>query len=487
MTNRFPNTPNFTGFNVPSRVEAEILDLEYDGELPPIRGTFYRAGPDPRYPPLLGDDINVNGDGMVQMYRFGDGYVNFRSRYVRTERFELESKAHRALFGMYRNPYTNDPSVRDKDGTTANTNAFFHAGHLFAMKEDGRPYDLDPDTLETRSHYDFGGKLQSQTMTAHPKIDPATGEMLAHGYEAKGLASLDIALQVISNTGELVREEFFQGPYASFMHDWAVSTDHFIFPLSPTTADDARMREGGPHWMYQPDLDAYVGIMRRDASVKDVRWFKVPNCAFGHIQNAFNDGNKVYLDIYVSEKNQYPFIGNADGSPFDYKKATPNLTRFMFDLDRNDDHFTSEVLFQDFMEMPVVDPRYALNHYRVGFGAILDRTRPLNVTGTAGFGWNTLVRFDLATGEMERFYVGDKTTSGEACFVPRGPDAPEGDGYLLAVQIHYNENPHSRLVILDTQRISEGPIATVYLPFRLHTAVHGNWVPEQVLNESEAS
>jgi carotenoid cleavage dioxygenase-like enzyme len=138
MPNRFPDTPTFTGLNKPCRIEGQINDLEYEGELPSgLRGTFYRCGPDPRFAPLLGDDININGDGMVTLFRFGDGCVDFRSRYVRTEKYLLESAAHRSLFGRYRNPYTSDPQVAGRDATTSNTNVFFHAGGLFALKEDG--------------------------------------------------------------------------------------------------------------------------------------------------------------------------------------------------------------------------------------------------------------------------------------------------------------------------------------------------------------
>jgi carotenoid cleavage dioxygenase-like enzyme len=482
MSHRFPDTPTFTGLNRPCRVEAAINDLEYDGELPAgLRGTFYRCGPDPRFPPLLGDDINISGDGMAAAFRFGDGHVGYFSRYVRTERYELESRAHRALFGMYRNPYTNDPTVAGRDGTTANTNAFFHAGRLFALKEDGLPHELDPETLETRGKYRFGGKLQSQTFTAHPKIDPATGQMLAHGYEARGLATRDVALQVISKTGELEREEFFLAPYVSFMHDWAATAEHLIFPITPTTADDARMRRGGAHWMFQSDLDAYFGIMRRDAGVKDIRWYRVPNCSIGHVLNAFNDGARVYVDLHVSERNQFPFIENADGSPFDRDKAVPRLMRFKFDLSRPGDSFESQVLYPDFMEMPVVDARYALHPYRHGFTAILDRDRPLNAMGTIGFGWNTLAHVDLATGAIQRYYVGDNNTTGEPCFVPRSDHAPEGDGYLIAALTCYGMQAHTRVVVLDTQDITAGPIVQVHLPLRLHGAVHGNWVPEAML------
>ena len=413
---------------------------------------------------------------MVTLFRFGDGFVDFRSRYVRTEKYQLERAAHRALFGMYRNPYTSDPRVVGRDATTSNTNVVFHAGGLFALKEDGLPYELDPDTLETLGRHDFKGRLQSLTRTAHPKLDPATGELLSHGYEARGLATRDISLQFISAQGELQREEFLQAPYPSFMHDWAATAEHVVFPVTPTTADEARMRRGGPHWMFQPDLEAFFGILRRDAPVRDLRWFRVPNCSLGHVLNAFSDRNRVYVDIHVSERNQFPFIGNADGSPFDRDRAVPRLMRYGFDLADPADRFSAEVLYQDFMEMPVVDARYALHPYRRGFAAILDRTRPLNTMGTIGFGWNTLASLDLATGGIRRYYVGDNATTGEPCFVPRSPAAPEGDGYLLAVLTCYDPVPHTRLIVLDTHDIGQGPIATLYLPVRLHGAVHGNWV-----------
>lgn len=483
MSNLFPDKPAFVGLNRPMRIEAVVSDLEFEGRLPAALagGAFYRCGPDPRFPPMLGDDINVNGDGMVTVFRFGAGHVDFASRYVRTERYELERQAHRGLFGVYRNPFTHDPSVAGRDGTTANTTALFHAGRLFALKEDGRPHELDPHTLDTLGKCDFGGRLQSETFTAHPKIDPATGELLSHGYEARGLATRDISVQVISREGELVREQFLDAPYVSFMHDWAVTADYFVFPITPTTADLGRLRRGGAHWVFQPDLDVYFGILRRDAEASEVRWFRAPNASLGHILNAFNEGPVVYVDVLVSERNQFPFIDNADGLPFDRDRSVPRLTRHRFDLSRPGDECTIERLFSEFMELPSVDPRYACHPYRHGFAAILDRSRRLGLTGTIGFGWNTVAHVDLATGRLDTYYVGDPFTTGEPCFVPRSPEAPEGDGYLLAVLAASGEWPHSRLIVLDTQDIAAGPIVQAFLPFRLHGAVHGTWVSAAAL------
>jgi carotenoid cleavage dioxygenase len=486
MTGRFPATPTFTGFNEPRRIEGEIFDLEIEGELPAaLNGTFYRCGPDARFPPRLGDDININGDGMVTMFRIRDGRVDFRSRYVRTERWELETRARKSLFGAYRNPFTDDPSVAGRDRTTANTSVVFHAGRLFALKEDGLPHELDPDTLETRGRYDYGGRMQSQTATAHPKFDPATGEMISHGYEAKGLATRDVALQVMSPDGALVREDFFVAPYCSMMHDWAVTSRHFIFPLWSTTADLERIRCGGPHWVFEVDRDLEIGIMRRDAEVKDIHWFRLPPSGVGHILNAFSDGDRVHADLFISERNQFPFIENSDGAPFDRDRATPRLTRWTFDLAKKSGAFQAKTLCDDFMEMPATDPRYQMHPYRHGFTAVVDRTKPLNAAGTIGVGWNTLCHVDMAAGATSRWYVGEATTCQEPCFVPRSADAPEGDGWLLSVLNHFEGEAQSELAVFEAERLGEGPIARVRMPFRLRAAVHGCWVGDAALTRAK--
>ena len=475
---RFPQTPTFTGFNAPMRIEGEVKDLEVDGQIPEgLAGTFYRCGPDFRHAPLHGDDINHNGDGVVSMFRFGGGRVDFRIRFVRTEKYALEEAAGRALFGKYRNPFTDDPSVAGKDRTLANTNVVMHAGKLLAMKEDGLPYALDPDSLETLGRHDFDGRIKSQTFTAHPKIDPVSGEMIGFGYEAAGLASKAMSLQRIGADGRLNDEEFFEAPYVSFQHDFAVTRDHIVFVLMPTTTSLERLRAGDTHWVYEPTLPIEVGIMPRGGSVKDLRWFKAPGRGVGHMLNAFSDGTRVHLDTFVSERNQFPFVPNADGAPFDRAAGTPRLTRWSFDMASNSDGFEEETLFPDFMEMPRTDDRVQMSPHRYGYCAIIDMSRPPAVAGTLGPGWNTLARVDFATRTMDRWWAGENAALQEPQFVPRRPDAPEGDGWLLTVVTRLDASGYSSaLAILDAGRIAEGPLATVRLPMRLRNAIHGNWV-----------
>jgi len=50
----------------------------------------------------------------VSLFRFENGHVDFKMRYVKTERWKAERAARRSLYGLYRNPFTDDRSVQGK-------------------------------------------------------------------------------------------------------------------------------------------------------------------------------------------------------------------------------------------------------------------------------------------------------------------------------------------------------------------------------------
>src|SRR6266481_1560614 len=183
----YPNTPGFTGTLRPVRFEGDIHDVEMEGELPPqLHGTYHRVHPDAQFPPIFDGDQFFNGDGMIGLFHFRGGKLDFRQRFAQTDKWKLERRAQRALFGAYRNPLTDDPRVQGEIRGTANTNVLVHAGKLFALKEDSPALLKNPLTLDTEGYTDFGGKMQGTTFCAHPKIDPFTGNMCAFGYAAKG-------------------------------------------------------------------------------------------------------------------------------------------------------------------------------------------------------------------------------------------------------------------------------------------------------------
>lgn len=137
-----------------SRFEAEVYNCMVRGEIPrQIDGTYYRVMPDAAWAPLYDDDVFINGDGAVDAVRIRDGHADFKQKFVRTEKFVVERAARRAVFGKYRNRYTDDPRVKHKIHSTANTHVVYFEDQLLALKEDSLPYAMNPDTLETKGRY----------------------------------------------------------------------------------------------------------------------------------------------------------------------------------------------------------------------------------------------------------------------------------------------------------------------------------------------
>jgi carotenoid cleavage dioxygenase len=479
MTNPFPNTADFSGFNQPARIECDISDLVVQGCIPDeIDGAWYRMTPDPQYPPLNGQDTFLSGDGMMSMFRIAAGHVDFKMRYVQTPRLQAERAARGRLFGDYRNPFTDNPSVRHLSRATANTTPIWHAGKLLAAKEDERPYRMDPLTLATLGPWDFEGALRSQTMTAHPRIDPDTGEMFVFGQEAGGIATRDVSYAVIDRRGKLVSEEWFQAPYAALIHDFAVTKQHVVFPVFPTTADLQRIRSGGPHWIWEPGRSSCIGVMPRGGSVKQLRWFTGPAFMAYHIMNAFSAGDWVHLDLTRNRVNQFPFIREASGIVAAAEDIPGDLVRWTFDLASKSEGFSERVLGPG-GDFPRIACRDGMREYGIGYYQTYDPAigPPLNI-GPAGFGFNTILRINLRTGALQKFAPGPRITVQEHVHIRSG--RPGHEGYLAFVA-DLHEHNLSEVMLLEAAHLERGPIARISMPLRLRCQFHGVWVPGEQL------
>jgi len=279
---KFPSSIAFSGFNSPSRLEGDVFDLEFEGEIPKdINGTFFRIQPDNRFPPLFEDDVHFSGDGNVTAIRIQKGHADFKQRYVQTDRFKAETAMRKALFGKYRNPFTDNESVKGVIRTVSNTNIIFWRGVLLATKEDGPPFAMDPLTLETLGRYDFEGQVLSPTFTAHPKIDPKTGEMVCFGYEAGGDGhdgSCDIVVYTIDADGKKTEESWYKAPFCGMIHDCGLSENFIVLPMTPLKCSFNHLKAGGNHWAWDPNEDQLYGIVpRRGGKPEDIKWFRADN------------------------------------------------------------------------------------------------------------------------------------------------------------------------------------------------------------------
>jgi carotenoid cleavage dioxygenase-like enzyme len=470
------------GFQAPLRFNAEIDDCEVVGRIPgDMDGAFYRVGGEFYYPPLFPDDAPLSADGYISMFRIRNGRVDFRGRWVETERLRRLREAGRQLYGYYRNPFTDDPVVRDpahpNRRTVANTAPVVHGGKLFALKEDGLPHQIDPNTLETIGTWDFNGGWKSQTFTAHPKIDPVSGDMIAYGNEADGLASDALWIYRIGPDGAVKQEVRTRVPYVSVMHDMALTQKHLVFPFAGYVTSKERLANGQVHWGWDKSKPSYIGVLPRDGGAGDMRWFQGPLRCMMHTFNAHDEGDKVVLYAPFYDGNFFPFFPNVDDSPFQPELARSFVRKITLDMSSRSNGWTEEILWPTAIsDLGKVDPRVLSLETRYLYTSFTDPDAPFDRQRSPGLSRppvNSYARFDLHTGQLQKYFAGATHGLQEVTFVPRKGGA-EGEGYLVGVASNYAE-ARSELVILDAQRMGEGDLARVILPFKLSSQVHGVW------------
>lgn len=455
-------SPYLSGNFAPVRSEDDY-DLVVKGQIPAeLRGTLYRTGPNPQFEPR-GDYHWFSGDGMIHAFHVEDGKVTYRNRYVRTPKWELENENGRALFGVFGNPMTTDPIAAGKDSGVGNTNIVFHAGRLLALEEGHMPFEMSPRSLESKGYVpDYRGRV-----TAHPKIDPKTGEMVWFGYGVGDMPlSAGMSYGVTDATGQVVSRQDFQAPYASMVHDFMVTENYALFPILPLTASLERAMVGKPAFAWEPDKGGRVGVMRRDADVSTIRWFDMEACYVFHPMNAWEEDGKLVADVF--QYPSAPLFPNADGSPGE--KTAARMVRWTFDLSGSSNAIKTQALDDMDGEFPRFDERFAGLGYRHGWYAA-DPTNMRTIKQTA------IAHLDLKTGQRQVCALSGGDMTSEPVFTPRSATAPEGDGWITAVVWRASEN-RSDFLVFDALDIAKGPIAVAELPRRVPFGFHGNWVSD---------
>jgi carotenoid cleavage dioxygenase len=452
--------PYLSGNFAPVRSEDDF-DLEIVGEFPAdLAGTYYRNGPNPQFEPR-GHYHWFTGDGMIHGFFVEAGKVSYRNRYVRTPKWQLEHAAGKALFGGF-DPRVADPSVMGEDSGVANTNIVWHAGRLLALEEAHKPFELDPCSLESSGYAtDYRGRV-----TAHPKIDPETGEMVWFGYAVGDTPfSKTVSYGVTDAKGYVTRRDDFEAPFSSMVHDFMVTRRHVLFPILPLTGDLQRAMRGGPAFAWEPDRGAHVGVMARDSSVETIRWFTTEACYVFHPMNAWEEGDKIFAD--VMEYPVAPLFPFADGSM--PERTSARLVRWALDLKSASSSIKREAMDDLPGEFPRFDERLAGLGYRHGWFAGRARRRE-------DIDFDCIAHIDIKTGKRMTYPLVAGDAPGEPIFVPRSPSAPEGDGWVIAMIYRGNED-RSDFAVFSAQDIEAGPIGIAKMPRRVPFGFHGNWRP----------
>ncbi len=421
------------GNYAPVADELTEFDLVVDGAIPPeLDGWYLRNGPNPRQ----ATGHWFSGDGMIHGVRVESGRAAwYRNRWVRTESFDKDV------------PLYNEDGSRNLRSAVANTHVVNHAGKTLALVESSLPYEITND-LETVGAYDFGGALVD-SMTAHPKICPATGEMHFFGYGS--LFEPYVTYHRVDADGTLVINRPVDVGALTMMHDFALTANHVIFMDLPIVFDMDVATRGGMPFRWDDGYGARLGVLRRDDPFGAIRWFEIDPCYVFHVANAYDAGDSIVL-----QAARYP------------------------ELWRHGDDFGMDAMMTtwtiDLRTGTVAEHR--LDDRAVEFPRIDDRLAGVAARYAVSVGSDGLVRHDLRTGSAVEHPFGTASTPGvpgEAVFVPSAGSADELAGYYLAYVYDPARNG-SDLVILDASDFAGDPVATIRLPHRVPFGFHGNWI-----------
>jgi carotenoid cleavage dioxygenase-like enzyme len=440
-----------TGMYAPVADEVTAFDLPVEGALPEeLAGRYLRNGPNP-----FGDvDPETHhwflGDGMVHGLRLRDGRAEwYRNRYVGS-RHLAESRGEPDIPGPNWSDQPHGP----------NTNVGGFAGTTWAMVEAGGcPVELTYE-LDTVGRNDFFGTLPG-AFTAHPKFDPATGEMHAMVYAPAQW--MDHIQYVVVGADGKVRKALDIPLGMTMLHDMSLTERYAIVYDQPCTVDLELALAGRSFPMrWDPDYGNRLGLLPREGAADDIVWIDVPLGYVFHPMNAFDDADgTVVIDLCRYDT----MFANDVRGPFGDGMA--RLERWR--LDPVARTVSIDVVDEQANEFPRHRGSLTARPYRYGYC-----TAP---SPDDGAGWPTL-KHDLHTGQRWELDHGPGRCAGEPVFVGRDGGTAEDDGWLLTL-VHDLGDSSTDFVVMDAADLGRGYVARVQLPQRVPFGFHGNWVSDR--------
>jgi len=437
------------GNYAPVTEEVTATDLTVIGELPEeLNGRYLRNGPNPIGAVDPSKHHWFVGDGMVHGIRLREGRAEwYRNRYVGSR----DVSSARGLPDIPGHNWNNS-------GGGPNTNVGSFAGTTWAMVEAGGcPVELTYE-LETVGRNDFYGTLPG-AFTAHPKVDPTTGEMHAMVYAwAQWLDHIQYVR--VGADGRVNRTVDIPLPGMSMVHDMSLTDRYVVVYDQPVLVDlDLAFAARFP-FRWNDDYGNRVGLMPREGTAADIVWIDVPVGYVFHPLNAYDtpDG-KVVLDVCFYD------VMMRDDLLGPFGDSLARLVRWEIDPVSKRVHATT--IDESANEFPRHRGALTGKPYRYGYCAQPD---------PSSMHWPTL-KHDLATGQREMFDHGPGRAAGEPVFVARPGGTDEDDGWLVTF-VHDGNTDSAEFAVLDARDFGRGYVAQVKLPQRIPFGFHGNWCPD---------
>lgn len=484
------NSPyNAPGFK-PVHTLCSNAVLQVSGKIPDdLEGVYLRNGTNLQFEQTNGRYHMFNGAGMLHQVQIAAGKASYSNTYIKTPRYEIEDamgqdqylhfgdlagggKAGlvRMAVAALRQRLGVLPALEALESGSSTTAVQYHHGKLYCLQETGYPFALNTRVedghliLDGEGRWDtFGGKLDSP-YTAHPKIDPATGDW----YTFSTQFSSGRLYHSVLRQGKLEQHSVIdqQKPALAFLHDYYLTDHYLVFP-------DLSLRFN-PKDMFGPEKSPMVfdadykmrwGVIKRDHQPGDpVRWFTTDQP--GHLWHVVNgweetrdDGGTdivLFAPVFRSYPSNLP-IHNPQEPHAKFNKWRLNLDSGQVTEDR--------VLLDHFYERPSFNTAYIGRQNRYAY--LLDEEKE-------GMMARGVLKYDMVDEREIAYFDYGEFYGGEALFVPRTNASSEDDGYLLELLMMADR---AELLIIDAATMQE--MARLHLPQRVPFGVHSCWLNQE--------
>ena len=430
----------------PVAEETTTTNLRVTGTIPgDLNGRYLRNGPNPIGAADPAKHHWFTGDGMVHGVRLGNGRAQwYRNRWVRSPRV-IEALGE-------------DVAGRQLGGGN-NTHVIGLAGRTWALVEAGSPPVELTDELDTLGVNAFFGTLADKGFSAHPKIDPDTGDLHAMCYHWPDWGD-HLQYVHVGRNGRVERTVNIPVPGMTMVHDMSLTRNYVVVYDLPVTINFELATSGMNFpFAWNNDYAPRVGLLPRTGEAKDIIWIDVGACYVFHPMNAYEDAQgRVVIDVC---RYQRMFEHDHNG-PFGDSLAT--LDRWTIDPKRR--RIDEQRIDDRAQEFPRCNPSRSTKPYRFGYSVAVE-----------GSGFPAIIKHDLDTGASTTFSFGAGRHGAEPFFVARDGAKAEDDGYLITY-VYDEAARKSELVIVDANDLSRPALASVHLPARVPYGFHGSWIAD---------
>jgi carotenoid cleavage dioxygenase-like enzyme len=445
-----------------------------DGHLPPLApGTWFFNGPAGFHAAGLDYRHWLDGDGMVRAVTFATSGVSYASRFVRTRKYLAEHAAGRRLFRTFGTAFQGDRLNERGTGLegAANINVVRHAGRLLALGEQGEPWAIDTDTLDTRGPFTADGTITPVTpFSAHPKIDAATSELFNFGISFS-TDRPQLHLFRWNARGELLYRTRARLHCASSVHDFALGPTVAAFYISPYTLDVGALRAGAcvlDALEWRPEHDSRLLVMSRDTG-RELASIRIGHQYCLHTIGCREAGHRLMVDVIEMPAPIYTAyaVPQLFEPPLDARPV-----RLVIDVSAGRLLAREEMICDNAPEFPARDPneRPGGEHAFWALGISDARQR-----GAKFF--DEVLRFDWNAGG-----VVDGSRAPAGCVFGGEPiivtDRMDERRRWLCCELFDAVKRKSGAAIFDADALASGPVARLWWPLAraLPTGFHGTYI-----------